>query len=233
MLQFLLDELPDDADLWARLAEQYRIEIWFGIFLVILVETAQITPPVGFNLFVIQSMTNHDILYVARAAAPLFLLMILMLFLIWSMPQIVLERVTLGFEPGTGSASTLSQALSSYRTSLDQQYGAGAANYIDQNGGIRCIWDYVPVVRVDGAQQAVGPTPEPVCYFWLNDWYGGPPAADVVLTDNLPPRKLTLDQLHAGRRRIRLPGRMRGGNHIPVGRVKAKLKMKIVTAKPF
>ena len=64
--------------------------IWFGIFLVILVETAQITPPVGFNLFVIQSMTGHDILYVARAAAPLFLLMILMLFLIWIFPRIVL-----------------------------------------------------------------------------------------------------------------------------------------------
>lgn len=64
--------------------------IWFGVFLVILVETAQITPPVGFNLFVIQGMTDHNILYVARAAAPLFLLMILMLYLIWLMPQIVL-----------------------------------------------------------------------------------------------------------------------------------------------
>ncbi len=64
--------------------------IWFGIFLVILVETAQITPPVGFNLFVIQSMTRRDILYVARAAAPLFLIMIVMLFLIWLFPSIVL-----------------------------------------------------------------------------------------------------------------------------------------------
>ena len=68
--------------------------IWFGIFLVILVETAQITPPVGFNLFVIQSMTGHNILYVARAAAPLFLLMIVMLFLIWMFPQIVLHLPT-------------------------------------------------------------------------------------------------------------------------------------------
>ncbi len=65
--------------------------IWFGIFLVILVETAQITPPVGFNLFVIQSMTRLDILYIARAAAPLFMLMILMLFLVWYFPQIVLH----------------------------------------------------------------------------------------------------------------------------------------------
>lgn len=64
--------------------------IWFGVFLVILVETAQITPPVGFNLFVIQSITKHDILYIARAAAPNFLLMILMLFLVWMFPQIAL-----------------------------------------------------------------------------------------------------------------------------------------------
>ena len=65
--------------------------IWFGIFLVILVETAQITPPVGFNLFVIQSMTKLDILYIARAAAPLFMLMILMLFLVWYFPQMALH----------------------------------------------------------------------------------------------------------------------------------------------
>ena len=68
--------------------------IWFGIFLVILVETAQITPPVGFNLFVIQSMTGHNILYVARAAAPLFLIMILMLVLIWAFPQVALHLPT-------------------------------------------------------------------------------------------------------------------------------------------
>ncbi len=64
--------------------------IWFGVFLVILVETAQITPPVGFNLFVIQSMTKHDIIYIARAAAPNFVLMIVMLFLVWLFPQIAL-----------------------------------------------------------------------------------------------------------------------------------------------
>ncbi len=68
--------------------------IWFGVFLVILVETAQITPPVGFNLFVIQSITDHDVLYIARAAAPLFMLMILMLFLVWMFPQIVLYLPT-------------------------------------------------------------------------------------------------------------------------------------------
>ncbi len=65
--------------------------IWFGVFLVILVETAQITPPVGFNLYVIQSMTGHNIFYVAKAAAPLFLIMILMLFIVWLFPEIALH----------------------------------------------------------------------------------------------------------------------------------------------
>jgi tripartite ATP-independent transporter DctM subunit len=50
--------------------------IWFGIFIVILVEIAQITPPVGFNLFVLQTMTGHDINYVARASVPFFLMML-------------------------------------------------------------------------------------------------------------------------------------------------------------
>ena len=68
--------------------------IWFGIFLVILVETAQITPPVGFNLFVIQSMTEHDIMFIARAAAPLFLVMLLMLVIIWAFPGIALHLPT-------------------------------------------------------------------------------------------------------------------------------------------
>ena len=50
--------------------------IWFGIFLVIVVEMAQITPPVGFNLFVLQGMAKKDMGYIARSAFPLFLLMI-------------------------------------------------------------------------------------------------------------------------------------------------------------
>jgi TRAP-type C4-dicarboxylate transport system permease large subunit len=44
--------------------------IWFGIFVVVVVEMAQITPPVGFNLFVMQGITGHDIPYIARAALP-------------------------------------------------------------------------------------------------------------------------------------------------------------------
>jgi tripartite ATP-independent transporter DctM subunit len=63
--------------------------LWFGIFLVIVVEMSQITPPVGFNLFVLQSLTGRDILTVARAALPFFFLMILALVLIVVFPSIV------------------------------------------------------------------------------------------------------------------------------------------------
>ncbi len=60
--------------------------LWFGIFLVITVETAQITPPVGFNLFVLQGMTKKEITYIARVCAPYFGLMVLMLVLLWFFP---------------------------------------------------------------------------------------------------------------------------------------------------
>jgi len=63
--------------------------IWFGVFIVIVVETAQITPPIGFNLFVLQGMTRHSIMYVARAAMPLFFLMVLALVAIVAFPEIV------------------------------------------------------------------------------------------------------------------------------------------------
>ena len=64
--------------------------IWFGIFLVIVVEMAQITPPVGFNLFVLQSMANRDMGYIARSAFPLFLLMVLAVILVVIFPEIAL-----------------------------------------------------------------------------------------------------------------------------------------------
>ena len=63
--------------------------LWFGIFLVIVVEMSQITPPVGFNLFVLQSLTGRDILTVAYAALPFFFLMIVALALIVIFPSIV------------------------------------------------------------------------------------------------------------------------------------------------
>ena len=64
--------------------------IWFGIFLVIVVEMAQITPPVGFNLFVLQGMANRDMGYIAKSAFPLFLLMILAVILVVVFPEIAL-----------------------------------------------------------------------------------------------------------------------------------------------
>ena len=63
--------------------------LWFGIYLVIIVEMSQITPPVGFNLFVIQGMTHDNILSIARAAFPFFLLLLLGVLLIFLFPQIV------------------------------------------------------------------------------------------------------------------------------------------------
>ncbi|MEP3114534.1 TRAP transporter large permease subunit [Nisaea sp.] len=58
--------------------------LWFGIFIVVVVEMAQITPPIGFNLFVLQGMTRHEMGFIARCAIPMFLIMVLMVFvLIW------------------------------------------------------------------------------------------------------------------------------------------------------
>ncbi|WP_370284699.1 TRAP transporter large permease [Pseudooceanicola nanhaiensis] len=63
--------------------------LWFGIYLVIVVEMSQITPPVGFNLFVIQGLTGIDILRVAKAALPFFFLLVLGVVLITVFPGIV------------------------------------------------------------------------------------------------------------------------------------------------
>ncbi|WP_421847887.1 TRAP transporter large permease [Marinomonas sp.] len=63
--------------------------LWFGIFIVLVVEMSQITPPVGFNLFVIQALTGKNILYVAKAALPFFLLIGVAILLISIFPEIV------------------------------------------------------------------------------------------------------------------------------------------------
>jgi len=62
--------------------------IWFGIFIVLLVEIAQITPPVGFNLFVLQNMAKREINYVAAASIPFFLMMLLAIIIVAAFPQI-------------------------------------------------------------------------------------------------------------------------------------------------
>jgi C4-dicarboxylate transporter, DctM subunit len=64
--------------------------IWFGIFIVLVVEMAQITPPVGFNLFVIQGLTKYDIVRIARNAFPLFILMMMAVFATYFFQDIVL-----------------------------------------------------------------------------------------------------------------------------------------------
>ncbi len=71
--------------------------IWFGIYLVLVVEMSQITPPVGFNLFVLQGLTGRNLLYIARAALPFFFLMIVAIILLTIFPEIATwlpERAT-------------------------------------------------------------------------------------------------------------------------------------------
>ncbi|MEO6269986.1 MAG: TRAP transporter large permease subunit [Lautropia sp.] len=62
--------------------------IWFGIFIVLVVESAQITPPVGFNLFVVQGLTGHNIVYVAKAVLPFFIVLCLGIVIITVFPGI-------------------------------------------------------------------------------------------------------------------------------------------------
>ncbi len=63
--------------------------IWFGVFLVVVVEMAQITPPVGFNLFVIQGMTGKQLPWIARTAVPAFALMMGAVGLLYAFPGII------------------------------------------------------------------------------------------------------------------------------------------------
>ncbi len=63
--------------------------LWFGIFIVLVVEMAQITPPVGFNLFVLQGMTRKEITWIARVSLPLFLLMVVAVALVYYFPALV------------------------------------------------------------------------------------------------------------------------------------------------
>jgi len=63
--------------------------LWFGIFVVLVVEMAQITPPVGFNLFVLQGMTGKQITWIARHTIPMFALMMVAVLLVWFVPEII------------------------------------------------------------------------------------------------------------------------------------------------
>ncbi|MGZ5041423.1 MAG: TRAP transporter large permease [Usitatibacter sp.] len=63
--------------------------VWFGIFIVLVVEMAQITPPVGFNLFVLQGMTKKEITWIARVSLPLFFLMVAAVAMVYFFPGLV------------------------------------------------------------------------------------------------------------------------------------------------
>jgi len=71
--------------------------VWFGVYLVIHVEMAQITPPVGFNLFVLQNMSGKDTFTVAKAAFPFFILLNIAVIIITTFPEIVLYLPKLAF----------------------------------------------------------------------------------------------------------------------------------------
>jgi TRAP-type C4-dicarboxylate transport system permease large subunit len=71
--------------------------VWFGIFMVLVIEMAELSPPVGFNLFVLQAMTGHDSLFVARAALPFFLLLGVAVAIITVWPQSVMWLPKLAF----------------------------------------------------------------------------------------------------------------------------------------
>jgi tripartite ATP-independent transporter DctM subunit len=64
--------------------------VWFGIFVVLVVEMAEVSPPVGFNLFVLQTMSGKDSNTVARASLPFFCLLVLALAIITIFPEIVM-----------------------------------------------------------------------------------------------------------------------------------------------
>jgi tripartite ATP-independent transporter DctM subunit len=63
--------------------------IWFGIFIVLLVEIAEVTPPVGFNLFVLQNMTGKDSNTIALAAVPFFICLVICIVIITVFPEVV------------------------------------------------------------------------------------------------------------------------------------------------
>jgi len=62
--------------------------LWFGVYLMIVVEMAQITPPIGFNLFMLQAMTGKGIGFIARASVPLFLVMCAFVLVLVAFPEI-------------------------------------------------------------------------------------------------------------------------------------------------
>ena len=71
--------------------------VWFGIFVVLVVEMAEVSPPVGFNLFVLQTMSGKDSNTVARASLPFFFLLVLAVAIITVFPDIVMVLPRMAF----------------------------------------------------------------------------------------------------------------------------------------
>jgi TRAP-type C4-dicarboxylate transport system permease large subunit len=71
--------------------------VWFGIFVVLVVEMAEVSPPVGFNLFVLQTMSGKDSNFVAKASLPFFFLLVLAVAIITVFPSIVMVLPRLAF----------------------------------------------------------------------------------------------------------------------------------------
>ena len=76
--------------------------VWFGIFLVLVIEAGQITPPVGFNLFVLQGLTQEPLEKIVFAAVPFFLIIIVAIVLITAFPKVVLLLPTLMMQMAVG-----------------------------------------------------------------------------------------------------------------------------------
>lgn len=64
--------------------------VWFGIYLIVLIELAQLTPPIGFNLYILQSMTGKDLMTIAKSSLPFFMLLLLTLLILALWPGTVL-----------------------------------------------------------------------------------------------------------------------------------------------
>ncbi len=76
--------------------------VWFGIFMILVIEMAEVSPPVGFNLFVLQTMSGRDSLYVAKASLPFFFLLVIAVTLITLFPEIVSFLPLWAFPPTQG-----------------------------------------------------------------------------------------------------------------------------------
>jgi TRAP-type C4-dicarboxylate transport system permease large subunit len=73
--------------------------VWFGIFVVLVVEMAEVSPPVGFNLFVLQTMSGLDSNTVAKASLPFFFLLVVAVAIITVFPDIVMVLPRMAFPP--------------------------------------------------------------------------------------------------------------------------------------